>query len=361
MAVDNRKKRAEKLVEAGVKEYGLLGAMTGKNNVKTEFYSSGSPTLDYMLGTGGFPNNSFVEVYGPPSIGKTTIYGYGVMHSVQEAGGLTALIATEPSVDEAWMEKHGVNPDYNVIYRPNTAEDAFNILQDRVNDRSFDYIVLDSLGGSSSQKEQNSDKPQAYGNAALNTWGIGKTMVAAWKQKVGIMIINQVRDNTRSPIPGALSSPGGHAVKHAAQIRLQVKPGSQQYKVRVPSATKDATEELVVGREIRTVIVKDKCAQELGKQAVFNFYNIETGEYPFGFDRETDLINIAKVAGVITGSGWLNNDVFPKGKINGANAAREFLANDSNAFATISKEVHEVMIKRESERSIVTPKKEEES
>ncbi len=349
---DDRKKRAAKLAEEGIKKYGHLSAMTGKNNIKTSYYSSGSPTLDYMLGTGGFPDNGIVEVFGPPSIGKTTIYGYGVMRSVQEAGGLTAIIATEPNVDEEWMEKHGVNPDYNVIYRPESAESAFNILQDLVTTRAVDYIVLDSLGGSSSQKEQDSEKPQAYGNSALNTWGIGITLMEAWKQKVGIMLINQVRDDTKSRIPGMVNSPGGWSIKHAVSIRLQVKPGKERFMVRVPSAeTGKATEELVVGREVRTIIVKNKCAQELGKQAVFNFYHIETEEYPFGFDRVSDLFNVAKVSGVITGSGWLNHEVFPSGKIQGAPSAIKYLTENPKAYETIQTEVGKVMQAREEEKS----------
>jgi len=125
---DDRKKRAAKLAEEGIKKYGHLSAMTGKNNIKTSYYSSGSPTLDYMLGTGGFPDNGIVEVFGPPSIGKTTIYGYGVMRSVQEAGGLTAIIATEPNVDEEWMEKHGVK-----VYQSDVAATAIPGVADSLN------------------------------------------------------------------------------------------------------------------------------------------------------------------------------------------------------------------------------------
>lgn len=352
MAVDDRKKRIEKLVEEGNKKYGFQAAMTGKTNRKTEYYSTGSATLDYMLGTGGVPNDGIVEVFGPPSIGKNAIIAYGVMRSVQEAGGITALIATEPNVDEAWMEKHGVDPDLNIILRPDTAEEAFNMLQDYVVERKADYVVFDSLGGSSSQKEQDSEKPQAYGNAALNTWGIGITLVAAWKNKVGVMLINQVRDDTKSRIPGMVNSPGGWSIKHGVQMRLQVKPGKEQFKVRVPSSeTGKATEELTVGREIRVVILKNKCAQELGKQAVFNFFSHETDEYPFGVDRVSDLFNVAKLSGVITGSGWLSHEVFPKGKIQGAVAAKEFLVENPEAVKKIAEDVKAVMVKREADKA----------
>jgi RecA/RadA recombinase len=284
MAADLRKARAQKLVEKAVKDYGQKSATVGRHDFGSNYYSTGSPTVDYMLGTGGVPDNAFTEVFGPPQIGKTTIFGAGVLRSVQEAGGLTATVATEPDFDEDWMAVHGVDPDYNIVYRPDTGEEAFAIIRGLVYNRDVDYVLFDSLGGVSSAKEQDSDKPQAFGNAALNSWGVRNIAVRAWKNRVGVMFINQIRDDTNARIAGAVKAPGGHVIEHFMKVRLQLKPGKQRYMIKVPS-TEKGTEDLMIGREIRAVIQKNKAAQQLGKQAVFDFYHIETdGEFPFGFD-----------------------------------------------------------------------------
>jgi recombination protein RecA len=359
---DDRKKRAEKLAAEGIEKYGQFAAITGSTRVKTTFYSSGSPTLDYMLGTGGFPSNGFVEVFGPPEIGKSTIFISGVLASVQRAGGITAIIATEPNVDEDWLARHGVNPDYNVVYRPDTGEDAFEILKDLVFNRRVDYFGFDSIAGISSAKAQDSDKPQAFGNAALIANGINNVRSAAYKNNVGGIFINQIRDLKNPKGLPMVKPPGGWAVKHAAGIRLQIKPGKNKTVIKVPSSDNKgggATEDLIIGKEIRVVIDKDNYAEQLGSQAVFWFYHIEAPDYPFGIDYFTDLFNIAKVTGVITGAGWLNHEVFPDGKIQGAPAAKKYLEDNPKAAEQIQKEVTAIMHKREdqAQRAAASQKK----
>jgi RecA/RadA recombinase len=347
MATDMRKARAEKLAQAKTQKYGALSAIAGRSNIKKRYYSSGSPTLDYMLGTDGLPDNSFVEVFGPPGIGKTTIYGFGILRSVQAAGGLTAVIATEPDFDEDWMERHGVNPDYNVVFRPDTGEEAWELLRDLVFDKDVDYVLWDSLGGTSSAKEQKAEVPIAFGNANMNSWGIRNVAVRAWKNRVGVMFINQVRDDAKAKIP-TLKSPGGYAVEHLMKIRIQAKPGKNRYEISVPAAG-GGSEKLLVGREVRSVIAKNKAAEGLGKQAVFDFYHVETDEYPFGFDREGDLVNVARLAGVVTGTGWLSHPVLPGGKLNGKPALIEHLRRHPEAFDKIRADVTEAMRLREAE------------
>lgn len=347
MAADLRKARLKKLAEEGTKKYGEKSAITGFSGIPTGYYSTGSTAVDYALGTGGFPDNAFAEVFGPPSIGKTTIFGLGVMKAVHAAGGITAMIATEPDVSEEWMAMHGVDPELNIVYRPDSAEEAFAILRDLVYERGVDYFVYDSLAAGSSQKEQNSDKPQAFGNAALNSWGIKNVAVRAWKNRVGGLFINQIRDNAKSPIPGAVKSTGGHAVEHFMKIRLQLKPGKEQYKVKAPSfESGKANDDMMVGREIRVSVIKNKAAQELSNKAVLDFYHIRSDEYPFGFDYGTELVNTAKVAGVLQGTGWIQHEVFPGGKINGSTKAAEFFTSNNRAYEKVRAEVMEVAQKR---------------
>ncbi len=347
---DDRLSRAADLAKEYTKDFGHLAAVTGRGGSPlTTYYSSGSPTLDFMLGTGGFPDRGFVEVFGPPSIGKTTIFGFGVLRSVQAAGGITAVIATEPDVDEEWMEENGVDPDLNLVLRPDTGEEAFVMLKRLIYKRQVDYVLFDSLAGTSSEKAQGSDKPQAFGNAALISNGLANVLTQSYKNRVGAMFINQIRDSKVS-VPGqvAYHSPGGHAVHHYMKIRLQVKPGKERYTVKVPSTeTGKGTEDLLVGREIRTIIVKNKAAQELGKQAVFTHFHIKTDEYPFGIDYFSDIFNIAKVSGVLSGSGWLKHEVFPGGKINGAAAAKDFLRDNPKALEKVTADVLAVMQKQE--------------
>jgi recombination protein RecA len=360
MAPDTRKARAAKLVEEGNRKYGLKAASIGHVDHSTDYWSTGITALDYALGTGGVPSNAFVEVFGAPEIGKTTIMGSGVLRSVQQGGGLTATIATEPDFHEGWMEEHGVDPELNIVYRADTGEEAYAILRDLIYNRDVDYVLFDSLGNVSSAKEQESEKPQAFGNAALNTWGIKQVAVRAWKNRVGVMFINQIRDDSQSRIAGMVKSTGGHAVHHNMKIRLQLKPGKDRYKIKVPSSESNkSSDDLVIGQEVRVAIKKNKAAQQLGPSAAFDFYHIDTGgEYPFGVDVSKDIVSTALVSGVIKGSGWLNHEVFPDGKINGKAKAYEFFEENPKAIEPIRKEVLEVMRAKEQKLAEVAKKKE---
>lgn len=342
MATDIRKARADKLAADGIKKYGALSAIAGKSGIKTKYYSTGSRALDYRLGTGGLPGNAMSEVFGPPSIGKTTVLGFALLRSVQAKGGLTAMIATEPDVEEEWLERHGVNPDYNVIFRPDTGEEAFAIMKDLVYDKAVDYILYDSLGGTSSEKEQKSDVPQAFGNAALNSWGIRNVATRCWKNEVGILFINQIRDVTNSRLP-AVKPPGGHTVEHFMKIIIQLKPGKEKYDAKIDG------EDVRIGQELVAVMKKNKAAEGLGKTAKFDFYHIETDEAPFGVDIVMDVLNTAMTIGVVKGSGWLNHPVFEGGKINGKPKAAEFLRNNPKAIEAIDKDILAVMEKKEAE------------
>lgn len=348
---DQRKARVAKLAEESNKRYGAKAASVGRVDYGAKYYSTGSLALDYTLGTGGLPSNSMTEVFGPPSIGKTTIMGSGILRSVHQSGGVTATIATEPDFDEEWMAQHGVDPELNIVFRPDNGEEAYLILRDLVYNKDVDYVLFDSLGNISSAKEQKGETPQAFGNAALNTWGIKQVAVRAWKNQVGIMFINQIRDDSSARIQGLVKSTGGHAVHHNMKIRIQLKPGKEQYKIKVPSSVSgQSSEDLMIGREIRAVIAKNKAATALAKTAAFDFYHVDTeGEYPFGVDVGKDVVSTALVSGVIQGSGWLNHEVFPGGKINGKAKAYEFFEEHPEHIERIRKEVLDVMKAKEQE------------
>lgn len=328
MAVDRRIAKARALAAKKQKQYGDLHAVSGRTNYTEKYWSSGSLTLDYIMGTMGYPDNGFVEVYGPPSIGKSSAFGYaGVLRSVQQGGGITAVIAMEPKINEAWLERLGVDPDLNVILRPNTGEEAWNMAFELVKDAEADYFVFDSIGSVSSEKEQNAEKAQAYGNSALNTWGVLRLPPYAWKTHVGGMFINQVRDDTKSRIAGMKESPGGHALKHAFEIRLEAKPGKDRHTRKIKGV--EGTEELVIGQEIRALIKKDKAGEERAKRATFDFYTIESEDGTFGIDRAKDALTAGILSGVVKGTGWLTWDGFPDGKIQGKTNAREVLKDEA--------------------------------
>src|SRR6202171_6013937 len=56
--------------------------------------SSGSISLDYALGAGGFPRGRICEIFGPESSGKTTL-ALQVVAEAQRVGRIAGLIERE--------------------------------------------------------------------------------------------------------------------------------------------------------------------------------------------------------------------------------------------------------------------------
>lgn len=335
---DPRVEAAAKVAAAQVAKYNdPLAASSGHVSVahSVNAVSTGSLAWDYMSGIGGNPMGTAIEVFGTPSIGKSTI-GFGTLRDAQAQGMLTGIIALEAysDRDEAWMEKHGINLDYNVIARCDSGDDAFATLHDWVYGGVVDYIMFDSIGGISSEKEQNSDKPQAFGNAAMISWGANRVVQRAWKNNVGIMYINQVRDDTKSRHAGVLSSPGGWALKHAAKVRTQLKPGKDVYKIKFNDGFESVDQ--VVGRQIIASFRKNKVSESLDKQARFDFYHIDHPDYPFGVDVGKDIETAAVLAGVFEKRGsWFYSDLLPGGKINSKDKLRAWVLENPDKLPDI--------------------------
>lgn len=322
--------------------YGLRSAQLGRRaKVRGNVIPTGSLALDYMLGIGGYARGHAVEVFGPTTIGKTSIFGFGAIRGAESLGLVTAVVAVEPRWDWEWAERHGVNPDTTVVLYPDHLEDAFEMLRDIVYGNEADFILFDSLGGGTSDKAIQSDKgTQAYGNAALITSGVARVVPRCFKDNITIMYINQVRDKS-APTGTWYDSPGGNLLKHAMMTRIQVKPGTKKYNTNMD--TGDGRESVMAGRDINAFIKKHNAAEAMGRTAKFRFFHVETDEYPFGIDGPKDVLNTAKMVGVIEGSGWLMHSTFPGGKLHGKDKAEEFLKANPDAVATIRSEVLEVM------------------
>ncbi len=336
MESDKRAEAVAQLAASTVKKHGHKSAFSGANPWNTQVFSFGSLMVDYMSGIGGAPRNAPVEVFGMPEIGKTTILGYSVLREVQKAGGLTGIIATEPKFDTNWVVKNGVNPDYNVTAIPDNLDEAFEILHDWVYEGTLDYVLFDSLVGASTEADQEVDaKARPGGLAKTITWNLQRLVTRMFKNQVGVMFINQVRDDQKSRIAGLLDSPGGWALRHFALQRIQLQPGRQRYTMKIDG------EDKLVGREIVANFKKANGPNATGNKARFDFYHVDTGgEYPFGIDVALDVMNTAKIAKVIEAKGaWLYHDMFPGGKLNGKTALAEWLATNPEAVPAIRDQV----------------------
>ena len=109
---DSKQKALQLTLDKLDKTYGKGTVMKMGDAVAEEIesISSGSLTLDYALGVGGYPKGRVIEIYGPESSGKTTLTLHAIAEC-QKAGGIAAFIDAEHAFDRFYAQNLKVNID----------------------------------------------------------------------------------------------------------------------------------------------------------------------------------------------------------------------------------------------------------
>lgn len=348
----NNDRRADALASAIESKFGHKSASLGSHSYKLDVIPTGSLALDYALGTGGWPLGHPVEVFGPPDIGKSSCIGLSAIRNAQARDKLCLLIALEPGFDPEWARKNGVDTDALVIGRPDSGEDAFSMLYSAVaTDARADFIVFDSIGAVVSQVEQNEDaKSRVGGQSKLITDGVKRILMPAHKNNVGIIFLNQIRDDMNARIPGVVKSPGGHALEHSVAMRVQMKSTGLPLKAKIEG------DDVVIGRELVAIIRRNKMSEGSARKAQFTYFQMATQDNPVGIDETADIIATAMRCGVIEkAGGWYKHPMFPDGKLQGKQKVSEFFAENANVVGKIRDAVIEQMFAKQAEKKNTKP------
>ncbi len=129
--------------------------------------STGSISLDYALGVGGFPRGRICEIFGPESSGKTTI-ALQVVAEAQKAGGMAAFIDVEHALDPIYAKKLGVDVDNLLVSQPDYAEQALEITSALISsgfDRRAGRRLCRGTGSQSRTRRRNGRCPHGRAGA----------------------------------------------------------------------------------------------------------------------------------------------------------------------------------------------------
>src|ERR1700681_2765396 len=283
--------------------------------------SSGSISLDYALGAGGFPRGRICEIFGPESSGKTTLALQAIAEA-QKAGGMAAFIDVEHALDPIYARKLGVDVDNLLVSQPDYAEQALEITSALIVSGSIDLLVVDSVAALVPKSELDGEMGDSHMGlqARLMSQAMRKLTGHVSKSNTCLIFINQIREKIGVMFGNPETTTGGRALKFYSSVRVDI---------RRIAAIKEG--DVMTGSRTKVKVVKNKVAAPF-REAEFDIM------YGEGISREGDLLDLAVNNNLLEKSGaWYSYKGERIGQ--GRENARQFLKDNGETFFKLDAEV----------------------
>ena len=329
----NRDKLLDEALKSIEKTYGKGAIMRlgDRADVAVDAIPTGSLTLDYCLGIGGYPKGRIIEIYGPESSGKTTLALHAIAEC-QKQGGRCAFIDAENAIDPLYAQRLGVDIDELILSQPDSGEQALEITEVLTRSGAIDLIVVDSVAALVPQAELDGEMGDSSVGlqARLMSKAMRKLAGVLNRSETTIIFINQLREKVGIMFGNPETTPGGRALKFYSSVRLDVRRGEQ---------LKEGGE--AIGNVTRIKVVKNKVAPPF-KMAEVNMI------YGQGISHVDEVIQLAVDADIMDKAGaWYS---YKDDKIGqGLNAARAYLKENPDIDAEITQRVKDYLFKTEEE------------
>ncbi len=221
--------------------------------------STGSKQLDYIVSNrknGGLPEGRIVEIFGPPSIGKSHI-AIQIARTTQKMGGIVVYIDTENATSVENLKLLGVDISKRFVYvDTHCTEEVLSIAESTImKARAMNKdvpitIIWDSVAASS-------PKAELDGTYEQNSIGLQARAISKGMRKItGVIgetntlfiILNQIRTKIGVMFGDPTTTPGGKAIPFHSSVRIKLGAGSQ-----IKNKDKE-----VIGINVSAKIIKNK-------------------------------------------------------------------------------------------------------
>lgn len=278
--------------------------------------NTGDPELNYCISgmyDGGIPVGRIVEMYGPPSSGKTA-EATDLMVRVQKMGGVAIFIDWERSFDVKLAVNMGLSTQrpYWIYKTPETWEDGNSlairavelirasgvippeapilIVLDSIASAIPQSVLYDSKGNKREMTSFNMNDTSALSRVTSTTLKV--VAQTAEQSNATFLYLNQQRTKIGVMFGDPTTTPGGSAPEFYASVRIAL--GRTKLMETVGGKKQ------FVGQDISAKVVKTKHTKPFQETAMRMMFDDAGVAY---FDRHHALIEFLKKVGVIKTSG----------------------------------------------------------
>lgn len=313
----------------------LINDTIGKNDEQqavSMWLDTGYPPLNKALSgrfDGGLPCGRIIEIFGPPSCGKTAL-ATEAMAASQRAGGLAIFMDHENSFDIGLAQDLGLDPSTRWVYKqPTTFEEAIDMTKKiAMKLRNVDgnlkpmkgkpalpmdkpiVVVYDSLASMVPESKMYDNKGNlkaAADNSMHDNTALARATSAhfpllaqiAYKCNICLIFLNQVRTKPGVAYGDPTTTPGGNAPEYYASVRIGLS------REMIKSTDKKDT----IGQTVKANVRKNKVYIPF-KRAEWNFMFRDDGTGYF--DVDGSLVDLLAENGILERSG--NGYIWTDGK-----------------------------------------------
>ena len=209
---------------AGIEQKFGVGALQRLGDVAkptSDVLGTGLADLDRLTGIGGWPRGRICEVFGPESVGVTTLL-LQTLAAAQRHRGIVAFVDVDRAFVPEYARRLGCAVEDIFIAQPDDGPMALEIVDALVRSGAFDAIVLDSVPALYSpvrDQEAADTRNESLERARLLSDAMRRLAANIDRTRTVVLFGNRRTERADSHVEDG-ATPGGRALRFYSSLRL---------------------------------------------------------------------------------------------------------------------------------------------